>query len=461
MGKIITKLEDFVLYGLKGIPWDVYLFVLFTFPRVFNVMILGGIFDISGTIQHETLTFEKYSYAILLVYMVVYEITYLLRYKRLRFNVPQILGIVFFLFAVFTTAVNMGRDLAYDYFTKLSLGELMMTAVFILNIGSKLKEKLFVNFFSFLAESFLLLNMFMNVVSVLSICLYPNGGVIPVLGIPVTLPVVLVDPNPWRMHYRYAGFYSNASTLGIACYFAVLLTIILLDEKKISRTLGIVCILVNLGMILVSNSRMALINIGVIAIIFLSRLLHQKKNYTYKRIFGSFVLLCLALGLILCLLRMDLVTDVLARLKADPFWTIDDLTSARLQLARAAINHLKARPLIGVGWNVTFDVPNSVGSFNHHGSAHNFILTILAWTGILGTLIECAFIWSAHKKFQKNSPLIKAHFWLFCLIICVTIQCLFEQGMVGDARHANTYLFWLVLGFFISDRDQVPLAEVK
>ena len=151
----------------------------------------------------------------------------------------------------------------------------------------------------------------------------------------------------------------------------------------------------------------------------------------------------------------------LTRLKADPFTTIDDLASARLQLAMAALNLLKTRPLIGAGWNVTFDVPNTLGSFNHQVSAHNFILTILAWTGIIGTMIECAFIWSAHKKFQKNKQMVKDHFWLFCLIICVTIQCLFEQGMVGDARHANTYLFWLVLGFFISDRDRVPLAEVK
>ena len=275
MKKNIAKLEDFILYGFKGIPWDVFLFVLFTFPRVFNVMVLGGIFDISGTIQHETLAFEKYSYAVLLIYMILYETAYILKYKRLRFNLPQILGIVFVLFAVFTTVVNMGRELAYDYFTKLSLGELMMTAVFILNIGSKLREQQFVSFFSFLAKSFLLLNMFMNVVSVVSICFYPNGGVISVIGIPVTLPKVIFDPTPWRLHYRYAGFYSNAATLGIACYFAVLLTIILLDEKRIHRFLGIVCIIVNLGMILVSNSRMALINIGVIAIILLSRFLHQ------------------------------------------------------------------------------------------------------------------------------------------------------------------------------------------
>lgn len=125
--------------------------------------------------------------------------------------------------------------------------------------------------------------------------------------------------------------------------------------------------------------------------------------------------------------------------------------SGRLSILTEIWRIVQLHPIIGEGWHV---------KILKYYTAHNFLLTAAAWTGIVGLILIVWLLVSVVRKGIKEKTIQKNPL-LFLIPFTVFVQCLLDQGILGDARHAYTYMFWLVLGYFAADHKSSSAALIE
>lgn len=198
MKRILEMIQKTVLNGIGGVPLDYYLFIIIFFAKISSVLIFECLFDVFSVYQHEILLVEKYTYSLVAGYVALYHIIYILTHRRFPWNQCIFLSVLFFLFAVMTTVINQGSAIAYDYFTKLSIMELMLTAVFMFQVASRLSEKQCWNLITICGKGLLYLILFINAISLLVFLLRPANPIVNILGFEIKLPTVFFDSYGYR-----------------------------------------------------------------------------------------------------------------------------------------------------------------------------------------------------------------------------------------------------------------------
>ena len=442
-----NKFIDLMLRGINGTPFDYYLFLLFFFSRLIEMFIAGNIFSIFETYQHEFLLFEKYTYFTIAGYLFLFFLVYIIDQHRLPLNRCTFIALLYLITAVFSTVINMGNNLAYDYFTKLSLMELLTTVVFMFTTASRLNERMFRKLLRNTSKGFIYLILFINIISLAVYIAKPEAQSISVFGCTVELPVIFYDSGTIRQYYRYDGFFRNTSTLGISCSLAISTVIYLFNRKELKPVTAALTVVTGAVLIHLAHSRIGIIATSLSVTIYVGLLIW--KNSKHSRI--VFNLYCMFFTLAFCYeayFVFKKIIDLYQHFGGDLFATIDVFTSRRASILAEVWNIYKTHPVIGAGWNV---------KILKYDSAHNFLLTAAAWTGIVGViLIVCLLVSVVQKGVKERS--IQRDPMLFLILFTVFIQCLVEQGILGDARHAHTYLFWLTLGYFAADRN-IPVIH--
>ena len=435
MKKILNSISDLILHGFNGTPFDFYIYIVFFFMEVLGLMIGSGIFGIFETHQHEVLNIEKYMGLLIAGYSGLYAVVYILKNRRIDLSVCAALSIAFFGAACLSTLLAQGKELAYDYFTKLALLQLFATVVFMYNTASKLTEEQFRKLLRICGKGTVYLVLFLNLISL--ICYFvPHPANIELFNMAIRLPNVYFDIAEYRQYQRYAGFYWHTNTLGTHCYLAVVLSIYFFKRKELSIPVFIAVLASCLFLTAVSRSRTGIVVLAFIGAFYLYQ---RIKTKTSKKILlpmlCAAVILVLALGVII--VGPDKIPMFIETLRQDPYAALNAVSSDRMHILVTVIDLVKQSPLFGAGWNV---------QILQHTSAHNIFLTVVAWTGVFGLLLFILiFVFTIVNGIRTHS--FTTDPWLWCISASIFLHCMFEQGMIGDSRHAYTYIFWLVFGY--------------
>lgn len=440
MKSLWNRFKTLVLHGINGVPFDYYLFLFLFLSRMFELLIVGNIFSLFEFYQHAFLLFEKYTYFLTAGYMLLYFLVYFIDRHKLPLNLQQFLAFLFFIVAVISTALNMGRELAYDYFTKLSLMELMMTTLFMFYTASRLSEEQFRKLVRITGKSVIYIVLFFNIISLLVYFINPSASSFNLFGISIECPKVFFDSTLIRKYYRYAGFYRNTNTLGNHCALALVLSVYLIDRKEIKPFIMWMTTFTSVIMIVLARTRTGFLLCALTTAITLGVLIRRKASNARKA-FRWYCWLIAAGIIIVSALAVRKIIPIYNAANGDLFYALDRFGSSRMRIYAAVWEMFKAHPIIGSGWNT---------KIWKYENAHNFLLTVLSWTGLIGLCLMMLLLISTIRKGLKNKT-IQNNIFLFLIPLDVFVQCMLEQGIIADARHAYTYMFWLVLGYFAAD----------
>ena len=410
------------------------LFLYYYFAEITILLIGSGLFDLFSSYQHEILLIEKYSR--LLVTAVYFAVLLVRIFRQKRCAAGTVLSFLCIGMAFGSTLAAQGKNLSYDYFTKLSLLECVVAFGFIFHLGSLLSKQRLQNLIRICFKGTVFLVLFLNIISLLSLFIPHSSESIRIFGMSVSLPAVFYDPMEYRQYTRYAGFYWHPNTLGTHCCLAIVLSFYLKRQKQINPVLLFLTIGTSVFLILISRSRTGFLVLGYIALFFLYELIkaHVNDRRRQRMLFLGILVLYAVAVFFAFRTRITYFAEALLR---DPYQALNSASSERLDILMEVIRMVKQSPFIGCGWNV---------KINGHDSAHNMFLTAAAWTGFVGLVLFIgltgfSFISGMKHKAFHDQP------WLWCLFTSILIQCQFEQGIIGDKRQAATYLFWLSAGW--------------
>lgn len=419
------------------------LFIFIFCSRIFLDLIINKIFGLGEDWQHYIFEFYKYNYIVIFSYMFFYELCYLYRYHRFHLNKIQWLGILYACIAIIATYAYLREKLAYDYFTKLSLGEMMMSMIFIFDVGTKLTKKHFEKTLELCSWFYLGLTFFINAIS-LFVFFFNIRQSFVIWGRTIVPPDNLGAPGLWMGTYPYPGFYYNTSITGLCCSLAVFLLVWLFRTMRINKIIFALLLVTNLYCLFLSSNRTGAIGVLVFLFLLVIEFVHTHVKEKKKRS-GIYTLLTIIIfGFFMyILLRTKNIMFIATTLFSDPFAALDNLSSARMRILQSVLKIVKERPLLGNGWNYRIPIEGSDTVFPY---AHNIFLGALAWTGLTGFVIFVKYFFLVFRQSIKKSRNIGSRVLLF-IIIVLTLQGQFENGILGDWNHAYTYIFWFIAGF--------------
>ncbi len=444
----INKLTNHIVEN-KLISSCLFLFIFIT--RIFLDLIIEKVFGLGEAWQHYIFAFYKYNYLLVIGYMLIYEICYYYRFHKFHFTRIQWIGILYAIVAVVATYAYLKGDLAYDYYTKLSLGEMIMTSVFMFDVGRKLNHESFEKLLEICAKYYLTLTLIVNVLSLVVLALNLKTN-FTFFGKTISTPPHIDPPGSLLGYATYAGFYYNTSITGPCCSLGILLLIWLLKTKRIKKSIFYALFVLNLYCVFLSGNRTAVI--GLIVFFSLMAITHINEHYTnktHKLILYISVALTFIGAFIFMLVRKKGGLSIFDNISRDPFEVIDNLSAKRLRIFVSVISIFKKRPLLGNGWNSIIPVVKN-GKLYNYPYAHNIFLGALAWTGGIGFIIFTFYFFLLIKQaFYVIRKERKYRIYSY-ITLSIIAQCLFENGIFGDWNHAYTYLFWLIIGFLATAR---------
>lgn len=247
---------------------------------------------------------------------------------------------------------------------------------------------------------------------------------------------------------RYRGLFIYQTEAGNACYITILLDLFLLEQKKLSKWFCALSIPSCVIMIMLADCRESFISLALILLfVFLFYLIKKTGAKKALLTIGSicFIGLLGVVAVVILYVRKIMAEGDLTFIQA-----LNTFSSSRIKLWTVGWNAFLERKIIGWGWLWNNE---QVGAkftdiFPNH---HNFIINLLAWTGITGLIgFFAALIYSLKEIYKNRFDIAKDHSkWLFVLIVCVLVQALLDICLFGEDSHFETVYFWICLGYLI------------
>ena len=280
---------------------------------------------------------------------------------------------------------------------------------------------------------------------------------------------------------RLFGVYSDpnwGSFLGVCAIIFSILPFFLRPLGKFEKTFYIVNIIVQYMYIILSDSRSGLLTLSAFAFVFSVFLL-----YRYVKISKHSLAWCVSIAIaVLPAVFVFMINPVMQnalmnfnRLIPRPtayesytnllevstatvgrdFTEVHDITTGRLDIWRDALSLARINPVIGI---TRGNIPIEAAAINPGGfvargiALHNAFLDLIVSSGIIGTLLMCAFFIRPIKKtviyvFSKGHNDMVVAMLLSFTVAAVTFS------MLGSGIFINlnftTVLFWLLLGYML------------
>ena len=404
--------------------------------------------------QLTVLDLEKYSYYAMIAFLAIDFLYDLIRNKKILLDRCQIVLFILVGWLIISAFYNFGWAAAFDFFNKMAVCELILQCVFMFITASRLNERQFKQLIHWCCIPTLIVLFGLNLVSL--ICYYSGhmGETIQVFGRIVQLPEMIMRGGIINPNGRYAGFYGSSGILGILCIVGVTMSVYYaLNAKQLFwKVVAVISALSNIIMILFSNSRTGLIAILINVFFVCSILLQRKLHYSMKKSFLVSLLIGVVLVGFFTIVKWSSFTNMVEAFRANPIQTLDSLLAGRMQLFNNALRQASAHPWIGCGWNAKVEYYLWEGQVEYVDSAHNVFVTVYMCGGLIGLLLFILFLVLCIMSMLSHKEVIHKNQMLLCMVIVVFVQCLTEQGIFGDMRYANSYLFWTFLGYLTFDR---------
>ena len=249
---------------------------------------------------------------------------------------------------------------------------------------------------------------------------------------------------------RYHGLYTHAVPGSLECCLSIAASCYLIKEKKLNRLFFAVNLFTQLFMIYLSDTRTAFLFL----ILFTSLLLFdylRTKIGTKKAVVSSLISV-VVLVLFVFLLKRSHFEQVFNSLTTDFYHTLDTYSSGRLTIWTTCIQSALRHPLLGDGWY------NNTASYNiGYPFAHNAFVNIFVYTGILGLFAILIFIGCYISKLLKANE--KRNAILCAIVLCLLLESLFENIIIGEMSHIETGIFWILLGYTALADQFLPSSE--
>ncbi len=232
---------------------------------------------------------------------------------------------------------------------------------------------------------------------------------------------ILGDVERWDIYFNGTnGLRSNGIGTFIISMIPFNVYLVISNKDKMVKIVNFVLSFISIFTIFILSSRSAIITLIIVLII-----LYLKIDFKYKRKITLYFIGILIIFIIINnILNLRIIENNLNRFLISN--SIDDFSSGRINLYKDSILAFKNSPLIGIG---VYNMGYFIYKYSIFLDCHNFILTYLSTTGLIGLILFISWIYVT-----AINPLIKTKIrngldiinpFLFATIINI-IQSLFE-----------------------------------
>ena len=423
----ISNKKNLILYYFEAIFFQVFVLRIFFSGNIYN-------------------SFQQLVWGLNTLW-VIYIAIYDFKNKQIKFNNSRI--IFMFVFFIISTISWILYQSNHSFFYFYDLVKLYEFGLIFYTYSCTVKIDKIKNLLNILASSFCVYVFIYIFVSFILLILGYDSFYLP----NNSLQIMLGNDNPLAHKTRFMGLWSWYTIASFHCYVALCLHLYLIEnhKNKIINFIGIIfCIL----MIYLTDSRSSLL---ILAFIFIAYILFTlSKKYSLQKSLIICLLFVLISVLALILYKSITNKELYAMLIKNPYHTIIELSSGRIQMAEAIIHNANNHCFSGEGYGNNLLV-NSRFNIVH---PHNLFLATLLYTGYPGLLVFCVFLFYAIKQIANNLHLIiSLNFkWIFILTICVFIESLFDTCIIGAASaNIETLFFYLCLGIICNLNSSIHL----
>lgn len=244
---------------------------------------------------------------------------------------------------------------------------------------------------------------------------------------------------------RYLGIYNNSNQLAFWAFISFMFSYYDYSNRKLFNSCNI---LLQLFLIIISGCRSVLVVLFVVFFYFISSKIRDKnKLFRYLVIV---ILLFLLFLVVISFIRYRWLFRNLNEFKIEDI--INTLTGLRYYIWKDAITIFTKKPIFGVGVNnlnaaaqkyLASDSYYLLGSWE---DPHNFIISLLCYTGIVGCIIFLKIIYDL----IKSAIVLNLNFELL-FIISMLIIGLLDIGIIFDGRILSI-TFWYIFGIIKSEK---------
>lgn len=255
-------------------------------------------------------------------------------------------------------------------------------------------------------------------------------------------------------HGILGGLFGNSNQLGISAYLALMLGYFFFSRNH--RKINVINILVMLTSIVLSQCRTVYIALVLTALFLVNHKISVKNR---KKLIPAMIVLVMA-GVFLVVFATTRKSGAYyAGLK--DYEILDRLTGNRYLIWTEALWVWQAYfPWFGVGlanlhqmvttmpsrYDPSGPNPYAVYAVRGYENAHNLIVNILCYTGIIG-MVCFLILFRKYQNSWNTKTVRKRYSVLRTLCICLIIMDLFDMILLFDTR-MPAYLFCLLVGFF-------------
>lgn len=444
----ITRGIDIIIEGISGWTIGCLMFCWFFVDRVVRYSLLVHYMN-STVFNSSAIRIESFSYKMVFGYCIVYCLCFCLYHfyhqKKPAFNNAVILQFAFFLTVIYSTEINYGSTWTEDVFRGFAVKDVFLTCVFFFAIGNNTSSRTIKQIIRFCCWTYIIVLTYTNLVSLMMSFKSDSTGLIDLFSNYNLRVILRLEPPSASViwPHRFKGFYGNATSLGIReCITILCAEWLRRNEARSHSPVKIITATVMIlafYLLLLSECRTALVCILVMILFGFTFLLQKKMKPSASYIITSSITLLLCAVIII---KHFAFFDTLVHTDFTiPNEGVDRVTSFRSQIIREmlAMNHRNS--IFGAGWYTPF------GTFE---TAHNYLMNVIGWTGYAGLILISVSSLLIIIRVIKNRRIILEDQWMMCILICIWIISMLDQGILGTTNSPYVYLFYLIAGYLSS-----------
>lgn len=286
---------------------------------------------------------------------------------------------------------------------------------------------------------------FILFILVLSILMYfTNISITLPFGNETLVPSALNDGMRQDGRIRYYGLFQYALPASLKCTLIIALGFSLYEKKELPLWVQIIVIVLCGWMIYQTESRTPLGIIAFMLVYFVFLIMRKYLGNKKTILILAGIMVIGVIGIVL--LKWTSIVEIIQQLQVDAFAVLNRFTSRRYKAWVACMEEFRRHPIFGVG----FGNDSAAYSVNEP-FANCIIVNILLYSGILGMICFIAYLVLLLIRVIKGDQqiILDKNRWFVAIVICLLLESIFEQTIVGEYSHIETGFFWLISGYLL------------
>ncbi|HIP44717.1 MAG TPA: hypothetical protein EYG93_05220 [Sulfurospirillum arcachonense] len=351
------------------------------------------------------------------VMLIAFFLLYQLLYTSKTFYINSMLIVYFLFYLLCVLSMTWTIDVNYSSYTVIRMTQMFIHLLLLYNILKifKVHEAVFTGF---------LIGIYVNLILALDI---------------------LTVGNPIYLKVRYIGTTMHPNTIGLLALFAILGSVLLLQNAKNRAWIvaNLINILAAFYLIILTASRSSLLIAALIILLFVLQVFLNPKSRVYLFLFSGivFVLFVYFVDMSKLLESVQFMMKRLAGILGTfDGQSADSSTTERLLFLHIMIDVFKENPFFGTGVNTS-------RVFLHGFYSHNNYIEILGALGLLGTLLY----YSAYGHLVWKISQVKDFWTKYYLFVFIAVILIYDFAAV--TFYSKVVLMMLLVLHFMAEEN--------